>query len=176
MKKKLFFMVLCAVLIGAGLCFIKMRDSKQGVSIQVQGQEQINKAEVNQKIVKLHIPLIINEGQTDKEVSFYANTFGGTVFVTKKGEVVYSLSKVESKNAETQNFVSLRNSQSAIQNPQLIRRLALKEELIGANVSDVKGEQKSITNVNYFKEMTDQNGRPTFLHTISLVSERYIME
>ena len=51
-----------------------------------------NKA-VNQKIGKLQIPFIANEGQADKKVAFYANTFGGTVFVTNEGEIVYSLPK-----------------------------------------------------------------------------------
>ena len=51
-----------------------------------------NKA-VNQKIGKLQIPFIANEGQADKKVAFYANTFGGTVFVTNEGEIVYALPK-----------------------------------------------------------------------------------
>ena len=37
------------------------------------------------------MPFIANEGQTDEKVAFYANTFGGTVFVTKDGNIVYSL-------------------------------------------------------------------------------------
>nr|CAJ75180.1 conserved hypothetical protein related to cell surface glycoprotein (S layer protein) [Candidatus Kuenenia stuttgartiensis] len=48
---------------------------------------------VNQKIKKLQIPFIANEGQADEKVAYYANTFGGTVFVTKDGEIVYSLPK-----------------------------------------------------------------------------------
>ncbi len=31
--------------------------------------------------------------QVDEKVRFYANTFGGTVFVTNDGEIVYSLPK-----------------------------------------------------------------------------------
>jgi hypothetical protein len=151
MKKKLFFMVLCAVLIGVGLWFSKMRDSKRGVSAQAQRQERINKAELNQKIVKLHIPFINNQGQTDEKVKFYARTFGGTIFVTKKGELVYSLPKVEGRNVETQNFASLRNPQSAIQNPQSVKEVALKEELMGGKINDVSGEGKAITKVSYFK-------------------------
>ncbi len=162
------FAVLIGVLIEARLWFIKMHYSKRGVSAQVQRQERINKAEVNQKMVKLHIPFIINNGQTDKEVRFYANTFGGMVFVTKKGEVVYSLSKVESKDVETQNFASLR-SQSTIQNPQLIRRLALKEEFVGGKVEDIKGGQKSITKVSYFKG-NDRSKWKTNISTYDLVS------
>ena len=34
---------------------------------------------------------IANNGQVDEQVAFYAKTFGGTVFVTKEGEIVYSL-------------------------------------------------------------------------------------
>ncbi len=40
---------------------------------------------------KLQMPFIANEGQVDECVAFYAKTFGGTVFVTKDGEIVYSL-------------------------------------------------------------------------------------
>ncbi|MBM2835626.1 MAG: hypothetical protein HW406_2787, partial [Candidatus Brocadiaceae bacterium] len=45
------------------------------------------------KTKKLQIPFIANEGQTDEKVAFYANTFGGSVFVTKDGEIVYALPK-----------------------------------------------------------------------------------
>lgn len=37
------------------------------------------------------MPFIANNGQTDENVTFYANTFGGTVFVTKKREISYSM-------------------------------------------------------------------------------------
>ena len=55
------------------------------------GDPQFKKAEVIQRTKKLQMPFIANEGQTDERVMFYANTFGGTVFVTKDGEIVYSL-------------------------------------------------------------------------------------
>ena len=44
-------------------------------------------------IRKIHVPFIANQGQVDEQVAFYANTFGGMVYVTKKGEIVYSLPK-----------------------------------------------------------------------------------
>ena len=53
-----------------------------------------SKAEVIQKTKKLQMPFIANNGQTNERVKFYANTFGGTVFVTKDGEIVYSLPMV----------------------------------------------------------------------------------
>ena len=54
---------------------------------------KLEKEEFIQKTKKLQMPFIANEGQTDVKVAFYANTFGGTVFVTKNGEIVYALPK-----------------------------------------------------------------------------------
>jgi len=39
----------------------------------------------------VRIPFVSNSGQVDPEVAYYAATFAGTVYVTKKGEIVYSL-------------------------------------------------------------------------------------
>lgn len=44
-----------------------------------------------EQIAGLSLPFIANAGQTDPQVSFYAQTFAGTVYVTRKGELVYSL-------------------------------------------------------------------------------------
>ncbi len=48
-------------------------------------------SEVRAKLPALTLPFIANEGQIDTRVAFYASTFAGTVFVTKAGEIVYSL-------------------------------------------------------------------------------------
>ncbi len=53
-----------------------------------------SKAEVMQRTKNLQMPFIANEGQYDERVAFYARTFGGTVFVTKDGDIVYSLPHV----------------------------------------------------------------------------------
>lgn len=47
------------------------------------------------EIQKLQMPFIGNYGQTDKRVLFYAQTFGGTVFVNNDGEIVYTLPKAK---------------------------------------------------------------------------------
>lgn len=39
----------------------------------------------------VRIPFIANSGQTDSAVAYYAPTFVGTVFVTRDGQIVYSL-------------------------------------------------------------------------------------
>jgi hypothetical protein len=56
---------------------------------------QINKEEFVKKTQKLQMPFIANNGQLDETVKFYAKTFAGSVFVTKDGEIVYSLPKIE---------------------------------------------------------------------------------
>lgn len=60
-----------------------------------EGADKPSKAEVMQKTKKLQMPFIANNGQMDKRVKFYANTFGGTVFVTKEGEIGYSLKRLK---------------------------------------------------------------------------------
>jgi hypothetical protein len=84
---------------------------------------------VKQALKRIEIPFIKNEGQVDKEVAFYAKTFGGGVFVTKKGELVYALSQ------------GGKDSKKAV---------ALKERLLSAQVKRVVGEEPSTTKVNYF--------------------------
>ena len=50
-----------------------------------------DKEELVKKSQTLRMPFTANNGQVDEQVRFYAKTFGGTVFVTKEGEIVYSL-------------------------------------------------------------------------------------
>jgi Beta-propeller repeat len=88
-------------------------------------------AATKQKLGKVQIPFIANQGQIDKEVKFYARTFAGTVFVKETGELVYSFPKLEDKKR--------------------VNRAALKEELIGGKVTEVKGESQAVTKLNYFK-------------------------
>ncbi len=82
------------------------------------------------KLMSINISFIKNQGQVDERVSFYAKTFGGTLFVTKEGKLVYSLPKHEWKDK--------------------VKLLALEEVLLGAKIKEVKGTKESITKVNYF--------------------------
>jgi len=76
---------------------------------------KLDKAEFAQKTKKLQIPFIANNGQVDKQVKYYANTFGGTVFVTKEGEIVYALPN-NSSDVETQCLASSMHSPKWIRN------------------------------------------------------------
>ena len=57
-----------------------------------------SKEDIAHKMQSIQIPFVANNGQVDAQVKFYANTFGGTVFVTKEGEIVYSLPKNSSES------------------------------------------------------------------------------
>ncbi len=58
-------------------------------------KNSLSKLEIIQKVQKLHVPFVANEGQVDERFVFYAETFGGTVFVTKDCEIGYSLPRIE---------------------------------------------------------------------------------
>src|SRR5262249_53910145 len=70
--------------------------------------------EINKKRRDLQVPFIMNQGQTDERVKFYAKTLGGTIYVTRHGEIVYDLPKRKDQ--------------------QTAMGWSLKEELIGAHV------------------------------------------
>jgi len=117
------------------------------------------------------MPFIENQGQVrDESVRFYANTFAGTVYVTDRGEIVYSLVKTEPV---------VRNTKDRDINPTLRRKdsnskaVALRESLVGLKKTGEKGESislhpvginKSITKVNYFigKKENWRTGIPTW--------------
>lgn len=101
------------------------------------GDSKPSKAEVIQKIQKLQIPFITNAGQTDDRVKFYTYTFGGSVFITDEGEIVYSFPYSDSEAIHGKD--------------PSIKRLVLKEELIKARIHEVKGEEKTKISINYFR-------------------------
>ena len=51
--------------------------------------QKIFSSSFSSAISSLSIPFIENKGQIDKDVAYYVKTFGGTLFVTKKGGMVY---------------------------------------------------------------------------------------
>jgi hypothetical protein len=84
-----------------------------------------------QKTQALHIPFIENKGQINEKVTFYAKTLGGTVFITRDGSLVYSLTGL-TKNGT-------------------IQTVAIQEGFSEAKNSSVKGEGLSLTKTSYFK-------------------------
>jgi hypothetical protein len=83
---------------------------------------------------EFHIPFITNAGQVDQEVAFYAGDRGGTVFVTRWGEIIYAIS--ESKKS-----------------------LALRESFVGNTGDDVRGVDPAETVVNHYSGADPANWR-----------------
>ena len=108
-------------------------------------------------IAKVRIPFIENQGQVDDRVAFYARTFGGTVFITHQGKVVYSLPEKSQKSVDPDASVQ-------------VRSVALGLEFVGSRQQDVTGEVLTKTRVNYFKGSNPekwQRGLPAY-HKINL--------
>jgi len=127
-------------------------------------QTKTIKEDLGSSIAKLSIPFIQNEGQVDKEVKYYANTFGGTVFVTQKGELVYSLPKHEKVNLQVSMQKWVQNSSA-----KKTEGVVLKEELTGGSVKRVNGQDKSETKVSYFRG-SDPDGWKSGLSTFNTVN------
>jgi len=76
-----------------------------------------------------NIPFIQNLGQVDNHVQFYARTFGGTVFVTDKNQIIYSLHHPSSSTTG----------------------IALKEIPVNGIINRVSGENPSKARISHFK-------------------------
>ncbi|MGC1456152.1 MAG: CFI-box-CTERM domain-containing protein [Nitrospirota bacterium] len=124
MKKIASYLSLIAVLVLAGFLAQPLLSKKSIASTP-------SKEEVRTKLQSLRLPFTANLGQTDKQVKFYANTFGGTVFVTEKGEIVYSLPKMKGE--------------------EVVSGAVIKERPLNAKIRSVTGEERSAAVVNYFK-------------------------
>ena len=112
---------------------------------------ELDKASFAQKTRKLQMPFIANNGQVDEQVEFYAKTFGGTVFVTKDGEIVYALPKTEKSACRLGEAERTQQSSPKSEIQNLKSGVALREEFVGAKVNAIQGEDPSVTKVNYFK-------------------------
>ncbi len=119
----------------------------------VEDRAGVDKDALMKKVSGLQMPFIENQGQIkDKSVRFYANTFAGTVFVTDKGEIVYSLVKREAGTENTEQRQE--ESEDGIQNTEdrqiNTKAVVLRESLECPEETGIKGLNKSVTTANYF--------------------------
>ena len=112
------------------------------------GDKVQGKTEIMKKAFGMRLPFIANEGQINEDVSFYAKTFGGTLYVTGKGEMVYSLPRI-SKVKATDAVKKGTEDKKAWD--KKIDVWILKENLLGAYKIYPKGMDKAKTQVSYFK-------------------------
>jgi len=107
--------------------------------------DPINKTQVMNKAYRIQIPFIENKGQVGSdEVSFYAKTYGGTLFVGKDGTLTYSFA------SEDKNGVVIK-------------------EIVTDNKVTVKGLEPSPTQINYFKG-SDQSKWKTSIPCFNSIS------
>jgi Leucine-rich repeat (LRR) protein len=105
---------------------------------------QESNKQVLEKAFKIQMPFIENQGQiSDEHVRFYSKIFGGTVYVTDKGEMIYSLTKAEPTSSPTPGKRHKRSE-------TITKAWRIKEELIGASIISPRGTDKTQTKVNYF--------------------------
>lgn len=133
-----------------------------GKRVETANPHQAN--EVIQKAQGIQLPFIKNEEQMDEEVAFFANTFQGSVFVTKRGELVYSLKErrdeAQTGSPNTGVEKGLGGADSGLSRPagngqevapEKAKRVTLKEECIHGKVKNITGEKKTPTAVSCFK-------------------------
>jgi hypothetical protein len=118
-----------------------------------------DKASVVQKAFGLQMPFIANEGQIDRRVGFYAQTFGGKFYLTEGGELVYTFSIPASKKKIGRHAKDLNS----------VRILSIREQLIGASGVSLQGIDPARTKVNYFTG-NNRNHWKTNISTFNAVS------
>ena len=100
---------------------------------------------VRQRLSGLAISFVANAGQTDPAVAYYAQTFAGTVFVTRDGRIVYSL-------PEKRDSDSPRGRKASASLPRAANAKAgwsLTETAVGGRASPAAGGLAT-ANVNSF--------------------------
>ena len=109
------------------------------------------KQKIMEKVFKIQIPFIVNQGQIyDQNVRFYAKTFGGTLYVTKSGELIYSLQKFGENAREKLTNKSVRSYRNRTKEGLKRKEWTLKESLIGALLAVPEGKETAETKVNFF--------------------------
>lgn len=119
-------------------------ETKTKLNFSSSSPSEADKNKVFEKVSKLSLPFLSNQGQYDERVSFITNTFAGTLFVTREGELVYSLPVAEKREKDPASGEAEASSKTKT------KGWVLKEKLIGATKTEPQGFDKAPTKVNYF--------------------------
>ncbi|OQC41604.1 MAG: hypothetical protein BWX64_00779 [Acidobacteria bacterium ADurb.Bin051] len=106
-------------------------------------------ATVRRAAAGLAVPFEENRGQFEPEVAYLAKTFAGSVFVTREGQLVYSLPGRELAAAENGSPAAKpdrRERRQAERGPGW----ALEERLLGAGPLSPEGAEAAVTHVTRF--------------------------
>ncbi len=130
-------------------------DSETAAGIGIQAGKNERSSEIIEKAARVQMPFIANEGQIENDsVMFYARTFGGTVYITQAGEIVYSLPKFEAAkdkaNEKPKDKLFTHESKDMSYSAGITGGWTLKERLVGASNISPRGAEAVQTKVNYF--------------------------
>ncbi|MCP4693857.1 MAG: hypothetical protein GY859_37830, partial [Desulfobacterales bacterium] len=120
-------------------------------SVKKFGRVENGSGSMAAKMARVRMPFIANKRQMDESVLFYANTFGGTVFVTREGKIVYSLpfrEKEENAGKAPGEAPGLPGSDKI---KKITKGVALREELVKGSVKRIRGEGAAATKVTFLK-------------------------
>lgn len=156
-SKKIKYALLCPVLLGLtcltpiALAQVNIPTGLTPAAVTRQSKPAITSS----SMAGLQLPFIENAGQTDASVGFYAQTFAGTTYVTRAGELVYSLPAKDGKPGWTLverfdqgklkpvgkdasisqvSYIKDQNGQAVTQNAATFGKLALGEVFAGVKV------------------------------------------
>ncbi len=116
--------------IGLTVCLLLSYSSHTPAEIAGLSRAEILPLTGSQAIGNAGVPFIANQGQTDERVAFVAQTFGGTVFITQTGAIIYSLPQIQDR--------------------ETFAGVALKEVVVGGRTTSVRGIHRTATRVSYF--------------------------
>jgi len=112
----------------------------------------MDESAVKSAMADLHIPFLANQGRVDDRVEFYARTFGGMVFVTADGDIVYNLPCNDQKVLSAGHMAGVaRNSDGISSADHRVVGLALREHVINQTTARVRAEGPAIAKISSFK-------------------------
>jgi hypothetical protein len=111
-----------------------------GGSLASGALNQESNKQILEKAFKIQIPFIENQGQiADEQVRFYAKTFGGAIYVTKEGEMIYSFLKSETNHNPRKRHIENKPDS------EITQIFTFKEKLSGASIPTPEGSEKGET-------------------------------
>ncbi len=104
-----------------------------------ESQASKNDLMIEKELTRIKVPFVPNRGQTDSSVAYYAPTFAGTLYVTHKGKLVYSLPA--GPNEKVHKEVS--------DHSLSITGWTLTETMVGGKIN-IKAGKCAKSKINYF--------------------------
>ncbi len=114
-----------------------------------------------QKAFNARIPFVVNNGQVDAQAAYIARMFGGALFVSQQGELVYALQKSRTTHNDTTETEDKKTASQSVEIAESnyhksIDGIVFREFLIDSDnhhliPHTIQGKDETPTRINYFK-------------------------